>query len=299
MNQDKRIGIAGCRHTTYDTLSFLYRLGYKPDLLITLNPPQARKWTVSGYERKLRVLAMMNNTPIYYPEAYSLISKGDIGYLKDYKLDLLIVIGWQRLIPEYLLNSLSLGAFGCHGSSELLPKGRGRSSINWCLIEGRERFINHLFKYKAGADDGDIVEACEFELFPWDTIHTAHLKYTAAFCRMLEEHLPSILGGTPRLIRQSGEPTYYPKRTPEDGLIDWSKPADEIYNLIRGVTKPYPGAFYYEGDKKVMVWDGIPWSYKLDYPKAKAGEVVEEFYNGWYVVKCGEGSLLIKEWEIV
>ena len=121
-----------------------------------LTPEMSENYLVSGYY-DYRPLAKKMNIPIYVPETYSLNSRRDINFFVEEKFDLLIQGGWQRLFPEEVLNSLRIGALGLHGSSDMLPKGRGRSPMNWSLIEDKKRFIMHLFMIKPGIDNGDIL----------------------------------------------------------------------------------------------------------------------------------------------
>ena len=298
MNKDKKIGYAGCKNTTLECMSRIIKLGYKIDSLITLSYEQGRKAEVAGY-CDLRHFAYENGIEIYYPHKYSLLDDNDRQNITAMNLDLLLVIGWQRLIPDWLLKSLSIGAFGMHGSSEPLPAGRGRSPLNWSLIQDKKRFITHLIRYKPEVDNGDIIDIMVFDITPFDTCHTLHLKNMVSMSRLLEIYLPSLLDGSDRAIPQSDKgASYYPKRTPDDGIIDWNQSSLEIYNLVRAVTFPFYGAFSFLGDDKVTIWQAIPFDYKIRYPDRFAGEIVEVFCNGQFVVNTGDASLLVLEYEI-
>jgi methionyl-tRNA formyltransferase len=115
------------------------------------------------------------------------------------------------------------------------------------------------------------------------------------------KHLPSIMAGTHALTPQPREgASYYPKRGPEDGLVYWSDHTADIYNLIRAVTRPFPGAFSYLDDdpaKKVILWRAIPFDGHLDWSGAEPGEVVEAFHDHTFVIKTGDTSLLVLECE--
>jgi methionyl-tRNA formyltransferase len=294
------IAFAGCKTTTKETIEQLYKDGYRVDYLITLTPEQGERHQVAGY-MDLRAFAADMGIKVIVPSTYSLQAVRDQELILPLNIDCLLVIGWQRLIPDWLLKSLSVGAFGMHGSSEPLPKGRGRSPMNWSLIEGKPRFLTHLFKYDVGVDSGEIVAVQEFDINEFDTAETLHFKNRIAMNRLLKVHLPRLLDRTATLTPQPTdvEPTYYPKRTAEDGIIMWEKPAREIYNLVRAVTHPFPGAFTFAGDAKVLVWRAQPFDNKLRYPEAHPGQVVEVFYNGQFVVRAGDSSLLVLEYEVV
>lgn len=293
----KTLAFAGCKSTTMECMQALIDDGYQISYLITLTPEQSEKYMVSGY-LDMRESAEKHGITLYYPAEYGLKGEADQAAISKLGIDVLLVVGWQRLIPKWFLDSLSIGAFGMHGSAEPLPKGRGRSPINWSLIEGRKRFLAHLIKYNEGVDDGMIVGVQEFDINPFDTSETLHFKSRIAMNRLLRKHLPALISGTAALMAQPGdvEPTYYPKRTPDDGIIHWGSSTEEIYNLIRAVTRPFPGAFTFLGESKCHIWCAQPFDTKLLYPDSENGQVTEVFYNGHFVVKTGDGSLLVTEY---
>lgn len=297
MKKENRIAFAGCKDTTLECMSALMEAGYEIDLLITIDEEAGEKNKVAGY-MNLQSFAAQHNIPVYTAAAYSLKNEKDIEALSAIKIDVLLVIGWQRLIPEWLLNGLSAGAFGMHGSSHALPYGRGRSPMNWSIIQNRDLFITNLFKYLPGIDDGDIVDTQIFDINPFDNGKTMHYKSTLAMLALLKKNLPQMLKGEFDLKKQMDvTPTYYPKRTDEDGIIFWDKDATEIYNLIRAVTKPFPGAFTFYGDHKIKVWYGFPFDSRLFDPYIPTGTILHLFANGDIVVKTGDSSFLITEYE--
>jgi methionyl-tRNA formyltransferase len=278
-------------------MSSLIQAGYKIDMLITISSELAQKNMVAGY-MDLRSFAVENNIEVYLADTYSLKSEKDGAALKDIEIDLLLVIGWQRLIPEWLLVKLRIGAFGMHGSSHALPYGRGRSPMNWSLIQNRGSFISNLFKYSPGVDDGDILDTQMFDITLFDNAKTMHYKSTLAMTGLLKKHLKQILNNEFQLRKQMNmDPTYYPKRTPEDGIIFWDKDSIEIYNLIRAVTKPFHGAFTFYNDSKIMVWNGYPFDSRLFDPYILAGTILHLFSNGDIILKTGDGSFIITEYE--
>ena len=101
-----------------------------------------------------------NKVEVYTSHKYSLKSEEDFAFSKN-NFQIGFVVGWQRLIPENILDTF-IGVFGMHGSAMKLPKGRGRSPMNWSIIEGRKVFYTNLFKYNSGADDGDVLDTFKF-----------------------------------------------------------------------------------------------------------------------------------------
>jgi methionyl-tRNA formyltransferase len=298
MKNNNTIVFAGCKDTTAECIGSLIRAGYKIDLLITISEELAQKNMVAGF-MDLRKFAALNDIPVYMADSYSLKSEKDREALKEIDIMLLLVIGWQRLIPEWLLERLTIGAFGMHGSSHALPYGRGRSPMNWSLIQNKTSFITNLFKYSPGVDDGDILDTQVFDINPFDNAKTMHYKSTLAMATLLKKHLAKMLKNEFELKKQMNIiPTYYPKRTDEDGIIFWDKDSAEIYNLIRAVTRPFHGAFTFYNNKKMMIWNGYPFDSRLFDPYIMPGVILHLFSNGDIVLKTGDGSFIITEYEL-
>jgi len=247
-----KIIFCGCTDTGLDVLNFLISKKFEISYIVSLNPDQASQYNVSGYV-SFTDIAKKNNIPIYFPKEYSLKNSQDLDFFEKNNFDILLIGGWQRLIPENILKSFKIGGIGFHGSSEFLPKGRGRSPVNWSLIEGKNQFILHAFLMTPGVDDGDVLEHEIFDITQWDTCQTIYYKISIIQKQILEKLIPKLISNNFKKNPQIGEPTFYPKRTPDDGLIDWSKPMIEIYNLIRALTKPYPGAFTFQNKNRINI----------------------------------------------
>ena len=292
---DKKIVVCSCTEFGYEIIDFLLANGITISHLVTLSPEQAIQYKVSGY-KSLEPLSKKYNVSIYYPELYSM-KESDSDFFEKEKFDLLLVCGWQRLIPNKILETIKICGIGSHGSSELLPKGRGRSPVNWSIIEGKKQFILQLFMLTPEIDDGDIVYHETFDINEWDTCKTIYYKTSVVMKRALLKLIPNILSNNFSRTPQSGEPSFYPKRTPDDGLIDWNKPLEEIHNFVKALTKPYPGAFSFIDKQKIMIWEAQPFDRKITFSDAKLGEIVEKFSTGDLVVKCNDGTLLITDYE--
>ncbi|MGH3144625.1 MAG: methionyl-tRNA formyltransferase [Rubrobacter sp.] len=291
----KRVAAVGCKHTTKDLILGLQRCGFRFDHCITIDPEMGKEQMVAGYMNLVPFLESQG-IPYTVSSRYDLKSAADREALLSLELDALLVMGWQRLIPAWWLESLSIGAFGMHGSSRPLPHGRGRSPMNWSLVQGKDLFYTHLFQYKPGVDDGPIVGVQTFDINPHDDCLTLHFKNTVSMIRLCATHLPAILDGSARLTPQPEEAaTYYPKRSEEDGLIYWEDSTNQICNLVRAVTEPFPGAFSFldDADRKIRIWTAQPFDTRLQYPQARPGEIVEVFYNGMFVVRTGDATALV------
>jgi methionyl-tRNA formyltransferase len=292
-----KIAFAGCKDTTIECITALLESGYKIDLLITIDPATAQRNKVAGYV-DLTAFAAENKIDIYICDSYSLTSEKDKNSLSKKVTDLLLVIGWQRLIPEWLLKQLTIGAFGMHGSPRALPYGRGRSPMNWSLIQGKDKFITNLFKYNPGVDDGDILATEIFDLNSYDTARTCHYKNTLSMIKILRNNLDQMLSNDFVLRPQLNiPPSFYPKRTAEDGMIFWDRDTSEIYNLVRAVTRPFPGAITLLNGEKIIIWSAQPFDTRLFSESIPPGTILNVFVNGDFIVKTGSDSLLVTEYE--
>lgn len=290
-----RVGVAGTKITTLNLLADMERSSYPITHLITLSDGLATRMQVAGC-RDLVPYSTDKGIATYLPRTYSLQDPEDQRVINAWHLDVLLVMGWERLIPNAVLQGLRIGAFGMHGSPWGLPRGRGRSPMNWSLILGEAQFKTYLFQFNAGVDEGEFVDSMEFDILPSDTIQTLHFKNRVAMFRLLEKHLGDILRGEFSLIEQVGMPTYFPKRAPEDGGIDWTCSETQVCDLIRAVTAPYPGAFTFQDGRRLNIWRAQPLGRLGDYRAARPGEVVETSAEGLFVVRSGSGSVLVVEW---
>ena len=246
----KQIAIFGCKSTTKILLDYLKSIE-KVNLLITLMPELAEKNEVADYE-DLTEYARRKGIQVYHVSAYHLKTEFDLTSIKNFTIDIAFVLGWQRLIPEEILNTFSAGAFGMHGSALNLPYGRGRSPMNWSIIEGRKTFYTNLFKYDAGVDSGKVLDTFKFGIGDRDTAFTMHVKNTLAMKYLVQRNIDALLSGDFILQPQQDiEPTFYPKRSPSDGLIDWTDDVYAIDRFIRAITKPFDGAFsFVKGERR-------------------------------------------------
>lgn len=233
--------------------------------------------------------------PLFYASSYNL--KDDEALFTRLAPEVLLVMGYQRLVPANIIRLATRGAFGFHGSSEPLPQGRGRSPINWEIIKGKRRFILHMFSLEAGADEGAVADRYLFEMNEFDTVTTVYHKVSLAMRSMIERVVPPLLRGERVTLEpQRGEPTFFTKRTPEDGKIDWHRPTQELHNFIRALTRPYPGAFSSTGGGKLTIWGAQPFSESFIL-NGSPGEVLEVFAYRHLLIRSGDGALLVTEYE--
>ena len=171
--------------------------------------------------------------------------------------DLLFSFYYRRLLGPALLALPRLGAVNLHGS--LLPKYRGRAPLNWVLVHGETETGVTLHFMDDRADHGDIIAQRAVPIAIEDTALTLWRKLVAAGEALLAEAYPLLAEGrAPHQPQDHAAATIMRRRTPADGCIDWSGSAWQIYNLIRAVTHPFPGAFTFLGERRVFVWQARP-----------------------------------------
>ena len=155
--------------------------------------------------------------------------------------DFLFSFYYRLMLKAPLLALPPRGALNMHGS--LLPKYRGRAPVNWAIIRGEAETGVTLHYMTEKPDNGDIVAQTAVPILPDDTAREVFDKVTAAAEPTLRDVLPALIAGTaPRRPQNLQQSTYFGGRKPEDGVIDWSRSATEIHNLVRAVAPPYPGA---------------------------------------------------------
>jgi methionyl-tRNA formyltransferase len=293
----RKVAILGCKSTTQLLLENL--LGeIKIDWLITIDKQLATKFEVADYS-DLSQVCSERKIPIFYANNYSLKSHVDFEFFNREKIDLVFVAGWQRLVPVNILETFSIGAFGMHGSAMDLPKGRGRSPMNWALIEGKRQFYTNLFKYDPGVDSGDVLDTFKFQITDFDNAESLHYKNTLSMIFLIKSNLKKLLSGDFNLLKQNSNllPTYYPKRAPNDSLLDWEQDITTIDRFIRAVSPPFNGAYsFVNGSFRISflranVFDISDFGFSSYLP----GTVIQVFPSGKFLVKCFGGVLFVQD----
>jgi methionyl-tRNA formyltransferase len=172
--------------------------------------------------------------------------------LQSLNADLQIVVAF-RMLPEIVWNMPPMGTLNLHGS--LLPQYRGAAPINWAIINGEKTTGVTTFKLKHEIDTGDVLLAVEIKIEEDDNAGTLHDKMKEIGARVL---FKTVLGLAENNIQEKPQSNLKIKHAPriftETCKIDWNKSADEIHNLIRGLS-PYPAAFTYLEEKKLKIFN--------------------------------------------
>jgi len=238
-----------------------------------------------------------NDIKFYEAMDYSLNNNHDKDMLKDVSIDVLIVAGWQRLVPKWLIDQCRISTIGAHGGPYGITGGRGRSPQNWSLIMGKKEFYISIFKIDEGIDSGDIIDEKKFEISAWDDIKSSYNKVVWLISHMIVDNIleQGIEGG--QLTPQDPAPRYFPQRTREDGEIDWNRSSEDIYNFIRALTKPYPGAYSRTGLSELIIWRAKPFSI-FSSKKYPAGTIVKKYNDGTFMVSTSDGFIQVDEYTV-
>lgn len=253
--------------------------------------------TVSGYVNG-RGWCAKRGLPFVGVNRYALNDPGERVILTSLEIDLLLVLGWQRLVPGWLIDHCRHGAIGVHGSSHGIAGGRGRSPQNWALILGDPEFHLSIFRLDERVDSGSVLATRTFPLSAFDDIKTSYYKSSLTTAALLVDAYRHDLLVAGRGEEQHGEARYLPQRTPDDGGIDWSRTTTEIHAFVRSLTRPYPGASTMIDGARMTVWVVRPFSITAELgADAKPGEVVAAFWSGDLVVRTGDGLLLLDDFD--
>lgn len=212
---------------------------------------------------------------------------------RNINIHYIMSFGYRKMISENVVKMAKVAALGTHFSP--LPRYRGFAPLNWVLINGETETAVNVFYLDKEVDNGDIIGTQKVIITQVDDINTLFEKCLVAFRELMHELIPSLEQNEFIAIKQnSSEATYTCARNPEDGLINWQLSARNIFNLIRALTFPYPGAFTYLNGKKLLVWSCEEYPIP-EYEGRIPGKTIKVLKNEGVVVLCGKGALLLKE----
>ena len=236
----------------------------------------------------VKACALEHGIPVLQPEKVK--EPEFVEQLRSYEPDLIAVTAFGQILSEPILEMPKYGCINVHGS--LLPKYRGAAPMQWSIIDG-EKVTGITTMYMAkGLDSGDMLLKAEVEITDKDTFATIHDKMAVTGANLLLDTLDQLEAGTLERIPQDHDAaTYAPMITKETGHIDWSKNRQDIINLIRGLN-PVPAAYTIYEEEVLKIFGAVISDVQAD--DAANGEIVAVVKKG-FVVKCGDGCLLITE----
>ena len=235
----------------------------------------------------VKVVAEELGLPLFQPE--SLKDSAAVEHLKLLSPELIVVVAYGKLLPRKVLEIPPLGCVNLHAS--LLPELRGAGAIAWSIIRGYQETGVTTMYLDEGMDSGDIIFQKKVKIEEQDTAGTLSQRLAQEGAGLLTHTLRHIKSGdAPRIEQDENKATYAPLLKKEDGLIDWSKPAQEINNLIRGLNS-WPSAYTFLAGERIKIHRAQMVKSAL---RGKAGEIVEVSKDR-LVVTAGKNMLSLLE----
>lgn len=211
------------------------------------------------------------------------------NFIQNISVDVIVSINYLFLIECDVIEHSNVLTFNIHGS--LLPKYRGRTPHVWAIINGEEKAGITAHIIDSGCDTGDIIHQIELLIETEDTGATMLAKYTKAYYPLVKKVLVDVLKKQLNFKKQNeSDATYYGKRTPSDGEINWNLPKEAIRNWVRAQAQPYPGAFTFYDNQKIII-DKISFSEVKYSAKYNNGEIIQLIPKLVVVVKNGTVNL--------
>jgi methionyl-tRNA formyltransferase len=286
-----RIVFIGGTKRGYQTLKALVDSGANVVGIISLLQDEHE---IERYEEAIESLAIKSKIPHYQTKWMKDRNYSDL-IAKDIEPDIAFVVGCRILIPQEIYRIPPLGTLAVHDS--LLPDYRGFAPLNWSILNGEEKTGVSLFYLNELMDGGDIVAQKCVSIGSDDLAPLVYDRVCQATVDLIVEAYTLLCEGrTPRTPQDYSIGSFACSRTPADGLINWYQPTIAIYNQIRALTYPYPGAFTFLDSKRLTIWKAKPVSNPPTYKGCIPGRVVNvSKLEGYVEILTSDGILRICE----
>lgn len=263
--------------------------GIKIDLVCSLD--EEASGNVSDY---YPIHQIADQYQISYIKFRKINAENVVNRIREAEPDLIFVIGLSQIISDEILELAKDYAVGFHPTP--LPRYRGRAALPWMILLGEKTLKVSFLKLDKGMDSGDIICQYPYEIGDSDYVTDVYEKVCQALREGLIQCLPQIYSDSVKFISQNeDEATYLLIRRPEDGIIDWTKPANDIAKLVRAASHPYPGAYTSYSGNRVVVWKAC-WIENKKYIGIP-GQIAWIQENGQIGVITGDGMLIISDYE--
>lgn len=287
--QNLRILYVGARIVGYTCLEALLQAGAQICGLLHLDDSKAGMTTAHTSFRGL-----IRGYGLHAQSFTDLKSDAPLKWARGCRPDIGIVVGVSQLLSAEMLQVPRQGFLGMHPT--MLPEGRGRAPIPWAIIKGLKETGVSWFWCKETADSGDLLIQRSVPVHPDDTSSRLGARTDQVAAELLVEALPQLAAGSaPRTPQNESRATHWGRRRPEDGVIDWTQSAEKLYDWVRALTHPYPGAFTRVAGKTLFLWSAKTADGDTS---ARPGQVVGSD-DGGVLVATGNGVLrLLKvQWQ--
>lgn len=218
-----------------------------------------------------------------------------LNKIKSLNLDLIVCVNFDQILKKDIINLPTIGCINTHAS--LLPKYRGRAPLNWAMINGEKYSGVTVHFIDEGIDTGDIILQEKIKIDEDDYICDLLNKVKNTYPKIVLNAIQSLENNNINLIKPDLSKGFYVnKRNKDDGKIDFSKPSKDIMNFIKAISKPYPGAFLYHNNKKIIIWRAhLDYNILPQYECLDIGTVV--FNNSNLLIKLKDAMLIVTDYE--
>ena len=235
----------------------------------------------------VKIAAEEAGIPVFQPE--KIRDAGFIEKLKTINADVFVVVAYGQILPQSVLDMPKYGCINVHGS--LLPKYRGAAPIQWSIIDGEKVTGVTIMYMEKGLDTGDMLLKCEIPIDPEDTYGSLHDKMAPIGADALIRALDMLEKGEIKPEKQDDKKSSYVSVINKSlGLIDWSKNADDIVNLVRGLD-PVPGAYSFFNGEQIKIWSACV----LEEFNGEEGTVVYTDKKKGFAVAAGDKAVLVRQ----
>jgi len=247
-----RFGFVTCVELGLACMQEIYALGGRLDLAITLRDDLA-----TGKSGRVFLDQFCTERSIDLLKIRHVNDAESVAAIKEKQIDWLFIIGWSQIAGQEVLDAPKRGVLGIHPT--LLPEGRGRAPIPWAIIKGLTQTGVTLFRLDGGVDTGDIAAQLVLPIDPRETATSLYSRVQDAHRTLLRSVWDDLVANRISLRPQDeSRATIWAGRKPEDGRITWDMTVEEADRLVRGTTRPYPGAFWEANGEIVRIWAGEP-----------------------------------------
>tara|TARA_R110002074_G_scaffold254292_2_gene426322 strand:+ start:3072 stop:3911 length:840 start_codon:yes stop_codon:yes gene_type:complete len=239
-----------CVQIGLSCMEAIYEVNGNLDLIISIPDEKAKHKSGRIY---VDDFAAKHNIPVLKTNHVNDVAV--IEAIKVREIDWLFIIGWSQIASKEVIESAKIGAIGAHPT--LLPVGRGRAAIPWAIIKGLEVTGVSFFKMDEGVDTGLILRQEEVIILPTETAFTLYNKVNIAHETLIKKLFIDLQNNNVKgKVQDESKATYWEGRKPKDGELFSTMNMEEVDRLVRGTTKPYPGAYFISEKQKITIWCG-------------------------------------------
>lgn len=244
--------------------------------------PQGRKMKLTP--PPVKQLALTHHIPVYQPDSFK--NESQLELLRELNPEVIIVVAYGKLLPSYVLDLPKYGCINVHGS--LLPKYRGAAPIQWMVLDGEKIAGVTTMYMDRGLDTGDILLTKKTPIGENETAGELFDRLAAMGADLLAETLEQLPQGIQRKPQDATQATYVSVLSKDMSVVDWSKPAQQVHNQIRGLD-PWPVAVTNRGDVRLKLFQSRMTDQTAQVP---AGTVTTADPKKGLFVACGDGHVL-------